>query len=88
MSTLRIDIDARGHRCPVPTLKLQSALTRAEPGTTAALLCDDPLARVDVAHFARSKGYEVVSQEDVIATAGRSDAVLFLVRKPIATGQA
>ena len=58
-----IEVDARGHRCPTPTLRLRRALERAAPGEPVALVADDPLARVDVPHFARERGLELVSQE-------------------------
>jgi len=44
-------VDARGHRCPVPTLKLRRALAAAPAGARLRLLADDPLARIDVPHF-------------------------------------
>ncbi len=47
-----IVVDARGHRCPVPTLRLQRALAGAAPGQTIRLIADDPLAKIDVPHFA------------------------------------
>ena len=54
-------IDARGHRCPVPTLRLRRALETAPPGAALRLLADDPMARVDVPHFAVQAGARVVS---------------------------
>ena len=54
-------VDARGHRCPVPTLRLARALERAAPGGLVRLLADDPLARIDVPHFAAGQGCEVIS---------------------------
>ena len=56
-------VDARGHRCPVPTLRLARALEAAEPGAQVRLLADDPLARIDVPHFAAAKGHQVLSCE-------------------------
>lgn len=53
-------VDARGHRCPVPTLRLRRALERAQDGATLVLVADDPLARVDVPHFLRGAGHELV----------------------------
>lgn len=50
-------VDARGHRCPTPTLRLQKALKAAGPGRTVRLLSDDPMARIDVPHFLDTKGY-------------------------------
>jgi len=52
-------IDARGHRCPVPTLRLRKALEQVEPGQCVLLLADDPMARVDVPHFAGETGHRV-----------------------------
>lgn len=68
-------IDARGHRCPVPTLKLRKALEAAPPGALVRLLADDPMARIDVPHFATANGHEVVSTED------HSGAIAFTLRK-------
>ena len=51
-----IEVDARGHRCPVPTLRLRRALEQASPGQTVRLLADDPLAAIDVPHFVRAEG--------------------------------
>ena len=71
-----IVVDARGHRCPVPTLRLQKALDGAAPGQKVRLLADDPLARIDVPHFLAAKGYQLIESED-------DGAVLsFLVMKP------
>ena len=49
-------IDARGHRYPVPTLKLRRALEAAPAGARLRLLADDPMARVDVPHFLAQAG--------------------------------
>lgn len=54
-------VDARGHRCPVPTLRLQRALAKAEPGRVVRLLADDPMARIDVPHFAANHGCRVLA---------------------------
>lgn len=51
-------VDARGHRCPVPTLKLRRALETADEVT---LLADDPMAKIDVPHFAAQIGARLVS---------------------------
>jgi tRNA 2-thiouridine synthesizing protein A len=57
-------VDARGHRCPVPTLRLRRALERLAPGQRLVLLADDPMARIDVPHFLAAKGYELVESAD------------------------
>ena len=54
-------IDARGHLCPIPTLKLRRALEAAPLGARLRLLADDPMARIDVPHFAASTGARIES---------------------------
>jgi tRNA 2-thiouridine synthesizing protein A len=54
-------VDARGHRCPVPTLRLRKALEQAADGQVVRLLADDPLAKIDVPHFAQTEGFRVLS---------------------------
>jgi tRNA 2-thiouridine synthesizing protein A len=54
-----IVVDARGHRCPVPTLRLRRAMEAGGPGARVRLLADDPLARIDVPHLAAAKGWTV-----------------------------
>lgn len=68
-------VDARGHRCPVPTLRLRRALEQAPPGAVIRLLADDPLARIDVPHFAAQVGAEIVAQDHV------GDSLSFLVAR-------
>jgi len=71
-------VDARGHRCPTPTLRRPRALRAARPGQRVRLLADDPLARIDVPHFLQSHGGRLVesSTED--------GALSFLVEKTAA----
>ena len=56
-------IDARGHRCPVPTLRLRKAMEAARPGVRLVLLADDPMARIDAPHLVGQLGGEVLSIE-------------------------
>ena len=57
-------IDARGHRCPTPSLRLQKALRAAPPGARLTLLATDPMARIDVPHQLASRGGRVVSLDE------------------------
>jgi tRNA 2-thiouridine synthesizing protein A len=76
MTDEAILVDARGHRCPMPTLKLRKALDAAPAGACVRLLADDPMARIDVPHFAGQIGAIVIEQ-------GEDGGVLsFVVRKP------
>ena len=69
-------VDARGHRCPVPTLRLRRALERAPAGARVRLLADDPMARIDVPHFAGQIGASMVEQSD------DGGALTFVLTKP------
>jgi len=68
-------LDARGHHCPVPTLRLRRALEGLTTGQTICLLADDPMARIDVPHFVSQTGHELLISRDL----GGWQA--FLVRK-------
>lgn len=68
-------VDARGHHCPVPSLRLRRALEEAAPGDLVRLLADDPMARIDVPHLIAELGLELTESE----TAG--DQLSFTVRK-------
>ena len=71
-----IEVDARGHRCPVPTLRLRRALNGAQSCQVVRLLADDPLARVDVPHFAAGGGGDLLDVEAL------DRGWAFRVRKP------
>jgi tRNA 2-thiouridine synthesizing protein A len=70
-----IVVDARGHRCPVPTLKLRKVLAAAPAGARVRLLADDPMARIDVPHFLGEVGARLIE----VAEDGR--ALAFVVVK-------
>jgi tRNA 2-thiouridine synthesizing protein A len=72
-----IVVDARGHLCPAPTLKLARALRLAAPGAFVRLLADDPLAKLDVPHFAEGAGVEIIRLE------ANGAQLSVLVRKPL-----
>ncbi|WP_122465181.1 MULTISPECIES: sulfurtransferase TusA family protein [Brevundimonas] len=70
-------VDARGHRCPVPTLRLRKALSLAMPGETVILLATDPMARIDAPHLAAQLGAEVIGvteTDGVLTITVRTDA--------------
>ena len=56
-------VDARGHRCPVPSLRLRRALAGRPRGATTVLLATDPMARIDVPWLMAELGGRVVSIE-------------------------
>jgi len=64
MAAQEIVVDARGHRCPVPTLRLRRALEAAPSGARVRLYADDPMARIDVPHFAAEAGVELIERTE------------------------
>jgi tRNA 2-thiouridine synthesizing protein A len=68
-------VDARGHRCPTPTLRLRRALEALPDGAVVELKADDPLARIDVPHFLNATGHRLVE----VREEGR--ALAFIVEK-------
>jgi len=69
-------VEARGHRCPTPTLRLRRAVERAPAGAVLRLVADDPMARIDAPHFAGEAGLEVLSVSEA------NGVVTVRVRKP------
>jgi tRNA 2-thiouridine synthesizing protein A len=65
-------VDARGHRCPTPGLRLQKAMREAAPGGQLTLLATDPMARIDVPHLMAGLGGQVLSIDE-------TDGVLTIV---------
>lgn len=57
-------VDARGHRCPTPSLKLQKAMREAPAGAQLTLLATDPMARIDVPHLMAGAGGRVISVDE------------------------
>lgn len=57
-------VDARGHRCPVPSLRLRKALADQPRGTRLVLLATDPMARIDVPWLMTELGGLVLTVEE------------------------
>ncbi|MGH6889373.1 MAG: sulfurtransferase TusA family protein [Rhizomicrobium sp.] len=72
----RPTLDLRGLKCPMPALFARRALARADAGQALEILCDDPMAAVDVPHMCHTEGYEVVES-------GSEDGLTrFVLRRP------
>ncbi len=51
-------IDARGLRCPLPVLRLETLMRRADPPRLIRIFADDPVAVIDIPHAAKQHGYQ------------------------------
>lgn len=58
-------VDARGHRCPVPSLRLRKAMEGVPVGARLTLLATDPMARIDVPYLMSEQGGRVCEIEEV-----------------------
>ncbi|ESQ94258.1 sulfurtransferase TusA family protein [Asticcacaulis benevestitus] len=65
-------IDARGHRCPVPTLKLRRHM---QHNTQVMLYADDPMAQIDVPHFCNQNNFLLLETETM------DDVWIFTIRR-------
>lgn len=73
-----LTVDARGHRCPVPTLRLRKALAETPSAERAVLLATDPMARIDAPYLMQELGGRVVGIVE-------ADGVLTIsVERPVA----
>lgn len=60
-------LDYRGYRCPIPVIRLESALRDMQEGEQVTVFADDPVAGVDIPHFCAAAGHKA---EKVSAPAG------------------
>ncbi len=70
------EIDATGLACPLPVLRLQKALRDVRSGAGLRLLATDPMAAIDVPHFAAENGHTLVSTHT-----DETDLLIFEIRK-------
>ena len=69
------EVDARGHRCPMPLLMAKRGLNTLEVGQVLKLLSTDPGSAKDFQIFARQSGNEILTSEEI------GEEFHFLIRK-------
>ena len=55
-------LDLRGLKCPLPALFAKRALVRYAYGRIIEIVCDDPMASIDVPHMCRQENFEVLHE--------------------------
>lgn len=50
-------LDATGLRCPLPVIRMEAMLRRLPAGSALQITADDPVAAVDIPHFAQEAGW-------------------------------
>lgn len=69
------ELDALGLLCPLPVLKAAKRLRAMTPGSVLRLIVDDPAAAVDVPHFCKEQGHELLDSEE------RDGLQIYTIRK-------
>ena len=57
--------DLRGLNCPLPVLKTRKKMRSMAAGEVLEIETTDPLATIDIPHFCRSEGHELITSEKV-----------------------
>ena len=77
-ATVKVDetLDLRGLKCPLPALFARRALLRTAYGNVIEIVCDDPLAGIDVPYMCRQENFAVLGQ------VREGDAVRLWIKRP------
>lgn len=57
-------LDARGLKCPMPSVKTALALEQLSGGGIVKVLTDDPVSKNDLPQWVRGNGHQVLGIED------------------------
>lgn len=74
-------LDTRGLKCPLPVIKMETALRKIGDKETLIILADDPIAFIDIPHFCAEGGHLAKRLADI------GPACVFLVTASAKTDQ-
>lgn len=57
------ELDATGLLCPLPVLKARKRLKALDSGDRLIVLTDDPAALIDIPHFCKEAGHDLVGSD-------------------------
>ena len=57
------ELDATSLLCPLPVLKIRKRLKSLETNQIVKVIADDPAAIVDVPHFCREQGHNLLKNQ-------------------------
>ncbi len=55
--------DLRGLKCPLPVLKTRRKMSSLPSGSVIRVETTDPLAGIDIPHFCKEDGHELIEAE-------------------------
>ena len=67
-------LDTSGLKCPLPVIRARKFIRNIPSGMLLKIICTDPLAEIDIPHFAASDGHQLISK-------GRNDEELWYIIK-------
>jgi tRNA 2-thiouridine synthesizing protein A len=70
-------LDLRGLKCPLPVLRTRKRLRELIGGARIRIETTDPLAVIDIPHFCREDGHQLV------ATDAMEDGHAFIIEKAV-----
>jgi len=56
--------DLRGLRCPLPVLKARNRMRQLAEGERVWVITDDPMAMIDIPHFAHEYGQGLIEKRE------------------------
>jgi tRNA 2-thiouridine synthesizing protein A len=68
-------LDLLGLKCPLPALKTRKALKSCRPGDSLTVLCNDPMAGIDIPNLLRETG------DTLAETRREGDQLIFRIVK-------
>jgi tRNA 2-thiouridine synthesizing protein A len=59
----QVHLDLKGLNCPLPVLKTGKALRHLEPDGILIVEATDPMAAIDIPHFCREQGHQLIAMD-------------------------
>ena len=59
-----LTIDVRGLKCPLPVLKTAKRMIPLAAGSRVIVLTTDPMAAIDIPHFCRENGHQLLASSE------------------------
>jgi tRNA 2-thiouridine synthesizing protein A len=58
------ELDVTGLMCPLPVLRAGKRLKSMAAGSVLTVKATDPMSRIDMPHYCREQGYELLAAEE------------------------
>ncbi len=58
-------LDVRGHKCPVPVLRVRRILESMSTGTILKVIATDSMTQIDFPYFCQQTGHRLVQMNEV-----------------------